>query len=252
MGTSMPSWRAEQSGASTTRSRLGDQHRSVHRRSVRIVAQYWPITVFPHRTSPSRRPYWCRSPRAHRDRLHDRLMGSRGVFRRQPAGQLRCSSVVSGCCNVLVLVASGGEADGLMRELMIWSPLQARLPRSSGQFSSRSFGPGSISGSRNERVPFPSGGRASLAGALDHRGSVPAAVGAFFRTRVLQYDEVSAAGQNNRLRAIPLQPARGAILDRDGKIIAETVPGYSVALLASSTDSLRQVLKRSQAGGVVR
>ena len=27
--------------------------------------------------------------------------------------------------NVLVLLASGGEADGLMRELMIWSPLQA-------------------------------------------------------------------------------------------------------------------------------
>jgi rod shape-determining protein MreD len=27
--------------------------------------------------------------------------------------------------NVLVLLASGGEADGLWRELMIWSPLQA-------------------------------------------------------------------------------------------------------------------------------
>ncbi|HXG45692.1 MAG TPA: penicillin-binding protein 2 [Gemmatimonadales bacterium] len=67
---------------------------------------------------------------------------------------------------------------------------------------------------------------------------------AFFRTQVLQYDRYRLRAQNNRLRPVPLQPARGTIYDRHGRVIAETVPGYSVALLASSVDSLRRVLER--------
>ncbi len=69
-------------------------------------------------------------------------------------------------------------------------------------------------------------------------------VGAFFRTQILQFDQYRLRAQNNRLRPVPLQPARGTVYDRNGKVIAETVPGFSVALLASSTDSLRQVLRR--------
>ncbi|HEU5154479.1 MAG TPA: hypothetical protein VFU03_07100 [Gemmatimonadales bacterium] len=69
-------------------------------------------------------------------------------------------------------------------------------------------------------------------------------VGAFFRTQVLDYDRFRLRAESNRLRPVPLQPARGTIYDRQGQIIAETVPGYSVALLASSTDSMRQVLDR--------
>jgi penicillin-binding protein 2 len=69
-------------------------------------------------------------------------------------------------------------------------------------------------------------------------------VGAFFRTQVLQYDRYRLKAENNRLRPVPLRPARGTVYDRKGRVIAETVPGFSVALLASSTDSLRQVLRR--------
>ncbi|HXW96507.1 MAG TPA: hypothetical protein VEI47_02900, partial [Gemmatimonadales bacterium] len=72
-------------------------------------------------------------------------------------------------------------------------------------------------------------------------------VGAFFRTQILQFDRYRLRAQNNRLRPVPLQPARGTIYDRSGKVIAETVPGFSVALLASSSDSLRQVLRRFRA-----
>ncbi len=68
--------------------------------------------------------------------------------------------------------------------------------------------------------------------------------GAFFRTQILQYDRYRLRAENNRLRAVPLQPARGTVFDRNGAVIAETVPGFSVALLASSTDSLRRVLER--------
>lgn len=69
-------------------------------------------------------------------------------------------------------------------------------------------------------------------------------VGAFFRTQILQFDRYRLRAENNRLRPVPLPPARGTVFDRNGRVIAETVPGFSVALLASSTDSLRRVLGR--------
>ncbi|HEX2250143.1 MAG TPA: penicillin-binding protein 2 [Gemmatimonadales bacterium] len=68
--------------------------------------------------------------------------------------------------------------------------------------------------------------------------------GAFFRTQVIQHDKFQLKAETNRLRPIALTPPRGSILDRNGRVLAENVPGYSVKLLASSTDSLRAVLDR--------
>jgi penicillin-binding protein 2 len=66
--------------------------------------------------------------------------------------------------------------------------------------------------------------------------------GAFFRTQVLQHDKFQVKAETNRLRPISLTPPRGSILDRNGRVIAENVPGYSVKLLATSVDSLRAIL----------
>ncbi len=83
-------------------------------------------------------------------------------------------------------------------------------------------------------------------------------VGAFFRTQVLDYDRFRLRAESNRLRPVPLQPARGTIYDRQGQIIAETVPGYSVALAGvvqrfnapspgpGSTRSCRSIRTRSR------
>jgi penicillin-binding protein 2 len=68
--------------------------------------------------------------------------------------------------------------------------------------------------------------------------------GAFFRTQIIQHDKFQLKAETNRLRPIPLTPPRGSILDRNGRVLAENVPGYSVKLLASSIDSLRAVLDR--------
>ena len=68
--------------------------------------------------------------------------------------------------------------------------------------------------------------------------------GAFFRTQVIQHDKFQLKAETNRLRPIPLTPPRGSILDRQGRVIAENVPGYSVKLLAPSADSLRAVIAR--------
>ncbi len=67
---------------------------------------------------------------------------------------------------------------------------------------------------------------------------------AFFRTQVLEHEQFAVQSETNRLRPIPLPAPRAAIYDRHGRIIAESVPGYSVSLIAKNADSLRATLGR--------
>ena len=69
-------------------------------------------------------------------------------------------------------------------------------------------------------------------------------IGAFFRTQVIQHEKFQLRAETNRLRPIALTPPRGTIFDRNGNVIAENVPGYSVKVLAQSVDSLRAVIAR--------
>ncbi|HTO73383.1 MAG TPA: penicillin-binding protein 2 [Gemmatimonadales bacterium] len=69
-------------------------------------------------------------------------------------------------------------------------------------------------------------------------------VASFFRVQVVEHERFKLRAESNRLRPVPMTAARGVIYDRNGQVIAETVPGYSVALLASREDSLRSVLAR--------
>ena len=68
--------------------------------------------------------------------------------------------------------------------------------------------------------------------------------GAFFRAQVLEVSAYRLQSQKNRLRQVLLLAPRGEILDREGRVIADNVPGYTVKLFAPSTDSLRAVLGR--------
>jgi penicillin-binding protein 2 len=70
-----------------------------------------------------------------------------------------------------------------------------------------------------------------------------ALLGAFFRTQVLEHQSYATQSEENRLRAIPLPAPRGIIYDRNGQIIAENLPAYSVSLIAPREDSLRAALK---------
>ena len=70
--------------------------------------------------------------------------------------------------------------------------------------------------------------------------------GTFFRLQVIQFQRFQLRAEDNRVRSVPLMAPRGPILDRDGRIIAENVPGFAVKFLAPSEDSLRAVLARAQ------
>jgi penicillin-binding protein 2 len=67
---------------------------------------------------------------------------------------------------------------------------------------------------------------------------------AFFRTQILEHSRYQLQSETNRLRPIPLPAPRGIITDRNGKILAENVPGYTVSLLPADEDSLRATLER--------
>ena len=66
---------------------------------------------------------------------------------------------------------------------------------------------------------------------------------AFFRTQVLEHAEYTLQSETNRLREVPLPAPRGIIYDRNGAVIAENLPGYSVSILAKTSDSLRVALR---------
>jgi penicillin-binding protein 2 len=68
--------------------------------------------------------------------------------------------------------------------------------------------------------------------------------GGFFRSQVLQHQKYALQSETNRLRELPLPAPRGVIYDRNGKVIADNVIGYSVSVLAQKEDSLRAVLQR--------
>lgn len=68
--------------------------------------------------------------------------------------------------------------------------------------------------------------------------------GAFFRAQVLEVSAYRLASEKNRLRQVMLLAPRGEILDREGRVIADNVPGYTVKLFAPSADSLRAALGR--------
>jgi penicillin-binding protein 2 len=66
----------------------------------------------------------------------------------------------------------------------------------------------------------------------------------FFRTQVWFHQKYALQSETNRLRELPLPAPRGVIYDRNGKVIADNVIGYSVSVLAQKEDSLKAVLQR--------
>lgn len=85
--------------------------------------------------------------------------------------------------------------------------------------------------------------RARVAGALILAGFLILGT-SFFRTQVLQNARYTLQSEGNRLREVPLPAPRGVIHDRNGRVIAENLPGYSISLLARNVDSIQVTMQR--------
>lgn len=71
---------------------------------------------------------------------------------------------------------------------------------------------------------------------------------AFFRTQVVQNQDFTLRAVDNRFRVLPLPAPRGTLFDRAGKVIAETVIGYSLSLEPGSPESVRARVEALAAG----
>ncbi len=69
-------------------------------------------------------------------------------------------------------------------------------------------------------------------------------VAIFFRYQVLHTHKYSLHSEENRLRRIDLTPPRGLITDRNGWVLAENVPSYSIELYPQPLDSIRTAIKK--------
>lgn len=67
---------------------------------------------------------------------------------------------------------------------------------------------------------------------------------AFFRAQVVRGTAWALQADSNRLRILPIPAPRGTIFDRNGEVVADNVPSYSVSLFPAPTDSLRTSLER--------
>ena len=67
---------------------------------------------------------------------------------------------------------------------------------------------------------------------------------AFFRAQVLRSSTYMLQAESNRLRPLSVPAPRGTIFDRNGRIIADNVPGYAVTVIYERRDSARVTLER--------
>jgi penicillin-binding protein 2 len=69
--------------------------------------------------------------------------------------------------------------------------------------------------------------------------------------QVLKYEYYSAASSGNQIRAEPIPPIRGLILDRNGKVLAENKPSYQLEITPERVPDMQDTLARLVAAGIV-
>lgn len=66
----------------------------------------------------------------------------------------------------------------------------------------------------------------------------------FFRLQVVEHSEHLRQATRNQVRTVPLPAPRGILYDRNGRVIAENVPAYSVSLLPTTIEDLERGMSR--------
>jgi penicillin-binding protein 2 len=75
-------------------------------------------------------------------------------------------------------------------------------------------------------------------------GSFVVLSGAFFRLQIISGDQYVLRSEENRFRAIKVPAPRGTIYDRNGRVVAENVPGYVISVLPGPRDTIAATIDR--------
>ena len=60
--------------------------------------------------------------------------------------------------------------------------------------------------------------------------------------QVVEHDRFSLLSENNRIKLQPVAPRRGLIYDRNGELLAENRPSFSLTLLKEEVDDVDSLL----------
>ena len=71
-------------------------------------------------------------------------------------------------------------------------------------------------------------------------------IGRYFLLQIEQYEIYSTQSDRNRVQLQPLPPKRGLIYDRNGILLAENVPSYSLTLVKEHVDGLDETIESLQ------
>ena len=89
--------------------------------------------------------------------------------------------------------------------------------------------------------------RRALAGFLVALAGLGGLAGWYFRLQVLRHDEFATRSEANRLRLVPVAPARGLIYDRKGRILADNVSAWRLDAVPERAGDGALLLARLQA-----
>jgi len=70
--------------------------------------------------------------------------------------------------------------------------------------------------------------------------------GSFFRVQVLASSDYKLRAEDNRLKRLDVPAPRGTVFDRNGRVVADNVPGYAVTILPASHDTVMATLAQLQ------
>jgi len=70
-----------------------------------------------------------------------------------------------------------------------------------------------------------------------------ALLGRLAHLQVVEYEHFATLSEDNRVKVVPVPPTRGLIFDRNGTVLAENVPTFSLELVPEAVDGLDRTLE---------
>src|SRR3984885_10182585 len=64
----------------------------------------------------------------------------------------------------------------------------------------------------------------------------------FWKLQIIDSDRYSQMAERNRVRSIPIIAPRGSMLDREGRVLVDNYPSFSVLLLRDAPDQVEKFL----------
>ena len=71
-----------------------------------------------------------------------------------------------------------------------------------------------------------------------------ALMGRLLQLQVIDHEHFKTLSHNNRVKILPVPPTRGLIFDRNGVVLAENVPTYSLELIPEAVKDIDEVIRR--------